>query len=84
MAELLLGNVEECVTDEELSEFLQRYGFPPFDWIERVPAGGGSPIALLRFNDLSPEALNLLRARIHNMFWKDHTISAQMLPERED
>lgn len=26
MAELLLGNVEESVLDEEISEFLQRYG----------------------------------------------------------
>ncbi|MBB5462444.1 RNA-binding protein [Paraburkholderia sp. Cpub6] len=83
MAELLLGNVEETVSDEELDEFLQRYGFPPFDSIERVPAGSGQPIALLRFSDLSSEALNLLRSRIHNMFWKDRTISAQILPERE-
>jgi hypothetical protein len=52
--------------------------------IERVPAGSGQPIALLRFSDLSSEALNLLRSRIHNMFWKDHTISAQILPDRED
>lgn len=84
MAELLLGNVEESVTDEELSAFLQRYGFPPFNSIERVPAGSGQPIALLRFSDLSSAALNLLRSRIHNTFWKGHTISAQILPDRDD
>ncbi|AXE95037.1 RNA-binding protein [Paraburkholderia sp. 22099] len=84
MAELLLGNVEESVLDEEISEFLQRYGFPPFDSIERVPAGIGRPVALLMFSNLSAEALNLLRSRIHNMFWKNHTITAQILLERED
>ncbi|XUW92305.1 RNA-binding protein [Burkholderia sp. M6-3] len=84
MTQLLLGNVEENVRDDEINEFLQRYGFPPFDSIERVPAGSGQPIALLRFGDLSSEALNLLRSRIHNMFWKEHTISAQILPERQD
>ena len=84
MAELLLGNVEESVLDEEISEFLQRYGFPPFDSIERVPAVIGRPVALLMFSNLSAEALNLLRSRIHNMFWKNHTITAQILLERED
>ncbi|KXU83873.1 hypothetical protein CI15_25425 [Paraburkholderia monticola] len=83
MAELLLGNVDESVADEEISEFLQRYGFPSFDSIERVPEGIGRPLALLRFNNLSSEALNLLQSRIHNMFWKDHTISAQILRDRE-
>jgi hypothetical protein len=84
MVELMLGNVEESVADEEINDFLQRYGFPPFDSIERVPAGSGSPIALLRFSDLPLEVLNLLRSRIHNVFWREHTISAQILPERED
>ena len=84
MVELLLGNVQDTVSDGEINEFLQRYGFPPFDSIERVPAGSGSPMALLRYSDLTPEVLNVLRSRIHNMFWKDHTISAQILPERED
>lgn len=36
------------------------------------------------FSNLSAEALNLLRSRIHNMFWKNHTITAQILLERED
>lgn len=84
MAELLLGNVEDSVPDEEITEFLERYGFPPFDSIERVLAGSGRPIALLKFSDLPSEALNLLRSRIHNMFWKDRTISAHILLERDD
>lgn len=84
MAKLLLGNVEEGVPDEEIREFLQRYGFPPFDSIERLPAGSGSPLALLGFGDLTPEALDLLRSRIHNMFWREKRISAQMLPQRRD
>lgn len=84
MAELLLSNVQDSVADEEINEFLQRYGFPPFDSIERVPAGSGSPVALVRFSDLRSEVLDVLRSRIHNVFWREHTISAQILLERED
>ena len=40
-------------------------------------------MARLSYSDLIPEALNVLRSRIHNLFWKDHTISAQILPERK-
>jgi hypothetical protein len=84
MAELLLGNVEESVPDEEINAFLHRYGFPPFDSIERVPVATGQPLALLRFSGLSPEGLRLLQSRIHNVFWKEHTISAQIFREREE
>ena len=61
MAELLLVNVEEHARDDEVGAFLTRYGFPLFDSIERVPAGIGNPIALLRFSTLSSVALYVAR-----------------------
>jgi hypothetical protein len=84
MAELFLGNVEESVSDEEIGEFLIRYGFPHFNEIRRVPGTGSRPGAVVVFNDVSTEGLRILQNRIHNLFWKNHTIVAQLLPERDE
>ncbi|KAA1000948.1 RNA-binding protein [Paraburkholderia panacisoli] len=84
MAELLLGNVEESVTDEEIGEFLIRYGFPQFSEIRRVPGAGSRPAALVIFNDVTADGLRILQSRIHNLFWKDRTISALLLPTRDE
>ena len=84
MAELMLGNVEESVTDEEIGEFLGRYGFPQFSTIERIPGAGSRPAALVRFDDASADSLRNLQPRIHNLFWNGRTISALLLPGREE
>lgn len=84
MAEILLSNVEDSVPDEEISEFLQRYGFPPFTAIERLSGSGNMPSALITFGDLSHEALRLLQERVQNVYWKNHTINVQILTDRPD
>ncbi|NML30539.1 RNA-binding protein [Paraburkholderia antibiotica] len=84
MAELLLGNVEESVSDEEIGEFLTRYGFPRFNSIQRIPGAGSRPAALLVFEHVSAEGLRVLQSRIHNLYWKDRTITALLLPERDE
>lgn len=84
MAELLLGNVEESVTDEEIGEFLIRYGFPQFSEIRRVPGAGSRPAALVIFDDVSAEGLRILQSRIHNLYWKNRTITALLLPTRDE
>lgn len=84
MAELLLVNVEEHARDDEVGAFLKRHGFPLFDSIERVPAGIGDPIALLRFSTLSSVALYTLRARIDHISWRGRSIRAHILPDRKD
>ncbi|CAG4902331.1 hypothetical protein R69919_03064 [Paraburkholderia gardini] len=81
MADLLIGNIEDGTTDDEISEFLSRYGFPPFDKIEHVPGAGPRPAVLLTFNDLDTEALRILQPRIQNVFWKDRTINAMIMRE---
>jgi len=73
---LLLQSVEDAVSDEDIRGFLSRYGFPPFISIERVEGTGIRPAVLLAFHDLQPEALRLLQARIHGVFWNDHIIEA--------
>jgi hypothetical protein len=84
MAELLLGNVEETVSDEEISEFLIRYGFPRCSEIRRIAGAGSRPAALVIFNDVTADGLRKLQSRVHNMYWKNRTITALLLPERDE
>jgi hypothetical protein len=82
MADVLLANVDSATSDEEIREFLVKYGFPPFDEIERIPGDGSRSSALLTFKDAAPEGLRILQSRIQNMFWKNHKISVQIMSER--
>lgn len=84
MADLLVGNVDADVSDEELKTFLEKYGFPAFDAIERVQGTGARPAVVLSFSGLSPEALRTLQPRIHNMFWRNRTLTVQVMKQREE
>ena len=84
MAEVLLGNIEEDTSDEEIREFLIKYGFPSFDDIEHMRGDGSRPAVLLTFRDVEAEALRTLQPRIHGIFWKSRTIDLVIMNERED
>lgn len=79
MADMMIGNLEEGTTDDEVREFLEKYGFPSFDKIEHVTGTGSRPGVLLTFNDLDENALRALQPRIQNMFWKNRTINVSVL-----
>ena len=82
MARLLLGNIEDGTTDEEIKEFLEKYGFPPFDEIERMEGDGSRPAALITFEAVDMAALEALKPRIHQVFWKERELSALVMHER--
>jgi hypothetical protein len=84
MAELWLGNVDEDVPDEEIGEFLTRYGFPRYSSIRRVHGSGSRPAAVVVFDDVTPDSLRTLQPRIHNLYWKNRTITALLIPERSE
>ncbi|MFM0501596.1 RNA-binding protein [Paraburkholderia caffeinilytica] len=84
MTDLWVGNVEDDTPDEEIREFLVRYGFPSFDEILRVEGTGTQPAVVLSFNAASPEALRSLQPRVHNLFWKSRTIVVHVMPEHGD
>jgi len=84
VTEMLLGNVAETVSDEEIGEFLTRYGFPPFSAIRREPGTGDRPAAIVVFENETADSLRVLQSRIHNIFWKDHTITALLIPQRSE
>ncbi|GAB2889756.1 hypothetical protein GCM10027093_25870 [Paraburkholderia jirisanensis] len=81
MADLLIGNIEDGTTDEEIKELLVKYGFPVYDRISHVPGDGSRPAVLLTFEDVEPAALRLLQPRIHHLFWKNRTINVLVMQE---
>ena len=79
MAAILINHIEESTSDEDIRGFLLKYGFPSFDSIERIASEGERPAVLVTFDDCSAAALRILLPRIHQVFWKNHTISALVM-----
>lgn len=79
MARLWIGNIEDNTTDDELQALLNKYGFPKFDAIERVPGDGTRPAAIVTFEGASPDAVALLVPRIHDLFWKHRRLVVQAM-----
>lgn len=79
MARLLVSNIEPGISDNEIREFFQRYGFPAFDAIERISNDGPQPAVTLTFHGIAPVSLRDLQGRMHNLYWKGRTIGVQIL-----
>lgn len=79
MLRLMLGNLEPGTSDEELGEFLAKYGFPAWDDLEHVPGDGSRPAVLLTFGNISEKALEKLSQRVHHMFWKGRELNAMII-----
>jgi len=82
MADLLVGNIEADTSEDEIKEFLAKYGFPAFDGIRHEQGTGARPAVIVSFNDVSEEGLRQLQSRVHNLFWKGRTIVAQVMPPK--
>jgi len=82
MARLLLGNVPAATTEDQIGEFLVKYGFPPYDAIEMQPGDGSNPVYLLTFNGLDAAEMFKLQGRVHQMFWKDRKVTARIMQDR--
>jgi hypothetical protein len=79
MSRLLLTNVDPDVTDDEIKEFLTKYGFPPCDEVHREKNESSRPGVMVTYEGIDPTALGKLQERIHNLFWRKRTLSAQVL-----
>ncbi|MFD4836536.1 RNA-binding protein [Achromobacter sp. NPDC058515] len=79
MAALLINHVEDSTSDDEIRTFLLKYGFPSLDRIQRVPSDGNRPAVLVTFNAATEAELHSLLPRIHQVFWKNHTITALVM-----
>lgn len=79
MARLWIGNIDETASDEELKDLLRKYGFPEPAEVERVPGDGSRPAAILTFEQVAPEGLQLLVPRVHDLFWKRRKLTVQVM-----
>ena len=82
MSRLWLVNIEPGTSDEEIRDFLVKYGFPPYDQIEHEEGDGTRPAAMLTFASTDPTALGNLQERINGMYWKKRKLGAQVMRDR--
>lgn len=80
MAHLWLTNIPDGFTDDDITAFLEKYGFPRCDEITRVPGDGTRPGAVVSFADVDEEVLRHLQPRIDRVFVGNRTIRAQVAP----
>ncbi|QET04453.1 MULTISPECIES: RNA-binding protein [Cupriavidus] len=79
---MMLSNLHPDTTDEDVLAFLQRYGFPAYDEIERHEGDGTRPAVMLTYASMRLATLHQLQPRIHGVFWNGHKINALILRER--
>jgi hypothetical protein len=79
MARLWIANLPEA-GDDEIDEFLQKYGFPSFDSITRVPGDGTRPAAMIDYPDLTEDVLGRLTPRVHDMTWRERKLFVNVMP----
>lgn len=84
MANVLIGNVDDSASDDEIRDLLARYGFPPCDSIEHMPGDGSRPAVLLRYAGAPAAALRSLQPRLQDLFWKNRKIQVSVFDQRHD
>lgn len=79
MAKLWIGNLAPEVTDDDLLAFLAKYGFPEAGEIQRIGSDDPRPGATVTFPGKTSSELGALAARVHDMYWRGHTLNVQVL-----
>ncbi|ARN20242.1 hypothetical protein [Piscinibacter gummiphilus] len=82
MSGMLLANVDPAASDDEIREFLVKYGFPPFTKIEHFEGDGSQPSVLLSFDELDTVALTKLQSRVDHVYWKHRELRVRILQDR--
>jgi len=82
MSGMLLANVDPSATDEEIRDFLVKYGFPPYSSIEHHDGDGSQPSVLLGFDELDTVKLQALQPRIDHVYWKHRELHVRILQDR--
>ncbi len=85
MGKMWIANLPPEATDDEIDEFLQKYGFPTFDSIERVPGDGSRPAAILDYPSLTDDLLRRLQPRVNDVAWREKKLFVSVgLPSRPE
>jgi hypothetical protein len=75
---LWIGNIAPETKDEELREFLGRYGIDTVASIQRVEGEGSRPAAVVEVA-ATPEGLMKVTQRLNGMYWKGRTLTVQTI-----
>jgi RNA recognition motif-containing protein len=78
---LWIGNIAPGTSDDELREFLKKYGVDSVAGIERVDGDGSRPAAVVEVA-ATPDALMKVTQRLNGMFWKGRTLVVQTTTQR--
>jgi len=76
---LWLGNLNPEVSDEELTDFIHRYGCPDPSDIQHVDGDGSRPAVILTFDGPVDEQVSAAQLRMHDVYWKERRLVAQTL-----
>ena len=75
---LWIGNIAPDASDDELREFVGKYGIPEVVSIERVPGDGSRPAAVLEVA-ATTEVLMKVTQRLNGMYWKGRSLNVQAI-----
>ncbi len=77
---LWIGNIAPGTNDDELREFVGRYGIAPdaVASIAQVAQDGSRPAAILEVA-VAPDKLNKLTHRLTGMYWKGRSLTVQAM-----
>lgn len=75
---LWIGNIAPGTTDEELREFVTKYGIPTVGSIEHVAGDGTRPAAVLEVA-ATPDLLMKVTQRLNGMQWKGRSLNVQAI-----
>ncbi|QSI78899.1 MULTISPECIES: RNA-binding protein [Niveibacterium] len=76
---LWIANINPEATDDDIRELVRKYCGIEVPEIRREPGDGSRPAAQLIFPDVNNTVLQEFQKRLHGMFWKDRTISVQIM-----
>ena len=78
---LWIGNIAPEVTDEELANFVVKYGCPRPARIERVLGDGSRPAAVLAFEG-DGSVISKAQLRLNGMYWNGRQLLVQTILQR--
>ncbi len=75
---LWIGNIAPGTTDDEIREFVTKYG-PELECtrIERIEGDGSRPAASIEFSGTT-KALGNLNLRLNGMYWKGRALTSTL------
>ena len=73
-----IGNVEPGTSDQELRDFLGRYGLDAVESIQQVEGDGSRPAVMVEVA-ATTEAIMKATQRLNGLYWKGRTLVVQAM-----